>query len=273
MDNSQNDIINNVGTSCECQFHRLVDTVNLLRSPDGCPWDREQTHASLRSNLLEETYETLEAIDTSDSQALEEELGDLMIQIVFHADIASKEDRFDADSICSKVEHKLRRRHPHVFGPADKMHSVSDVVDRWEQIKREEAGGDRSIVASIPVALPALALASIVQRRAIRAGIDIHDDRSQRSPNFAPRPQHEEKSETEIRAGEFLMAAVRLIEKAGVDPETALRDAAMSIRNRVLQAEELADGTPLAELTPPERERIWNQTGDSELNVNIEPCE
>ena len=131
-------------------FQFLVETVRTLRDPGGCPWDAEQTHQSLRPNLLEEAYETLEAIGDADADALEEELGDVMVQIIFHADIARRNGDFDADSLCRKVAEKLIRRHPHVFGDAEKLESGEEVVDRWERIKRQEAGGIRSIVASFP---------------------------------------------------------------------------------------------------------------------------
>ena len=152
-------------------FAELIATVELLRDPGGCPWDAEQTHVSLRPNLLEETYETLEAIDSGDPKSLEEELGDIITQIVFHADMARREDNFDAASICNAVREKLIHRHPHVFGDEKAVDDSEEVVDRWEALKRTEAGGSRSIVASLPVAMPALAYSSSVQRRVLRAGL------------------------------------------------------------------------------------------------------
>ena len=117
-------------------FAELIATVELLRDPGGCPWDAEQTHVSLRPNLLEETYETLEAIDSGDPKSLEEELGDIITQIVFHADMARREDNFDAASICNAVREKLIHRHPHVFGDEKAVDDSEDVVDRWEALKR-----------------------------------------------------------------------------------------------------------------------------------------
>ena len=239
-------------------FQHLVDTVRRLRDPDGCPWDGEQTHLSLRPNLLEEAYETLEAIESEDGAAIEEELGDLLIQIVFHADIARRNGDFDASSVCRKVAEKLIRRHPHVFGDAQKLGSGEDVIDRWEQIKREEAGGVRSIVASVPKSLPALAQSAVLQRRAKRAGLDLSS-----GPNdvndFAERNAEDSDDEIELRAGEFLAAAVRRVQEQGVDPETALLKVNSVLRDRVLRAEELAEGVALAELPDEERERIWER--------------
>ena len=237
-------------------FQYLVATVRRLRDPNGCPWDGEQTHLSLRPNLLEEAYETLEALETGDGPALEEELGDLLIQIIFHADIARRNGDFDAESVCHKVAEKLIRRHPHVFGDAQKLDSSEEVIDRWERIKREEAGGVRSIVASVPKALPALAQSTVLQRRAKRAGLrlasqsDVGDDFPERGPD-------ESDDDIEFRAGEFLAAVVRQVQEQGVDPETALLKVNSVLRDRVLRAEELAEGVALAELPEEERERIW----------------
>ncbi len=241
-------------------FTHLVDTVRRLRDPEGCPWDAEQTHRSLRPNLLEEAYETLEALESGDGAALEEELGDLLIQIVFHADIARRNGEFDADSVCRKVVEKLIRRHPHVFGDAQRLDSGADVIDRWERIKRQEAGGVRSIVASVPKALPALAQSAVLQRRAARAGLRLTSP-SNETNALSDRRNDESDAAIEHRAGEFLAAAVRQIQAQGVDPETALLKVNSDLRERVLRAEEMADGTALAELTEEERERIWSLAG------------
>ena len=241
-------------------FTHLVDTVRRLRDPEGCPWDAEQTHLSLRPNLLEEAYETLEALESGDGAALEEELGDLLIQIVFHSDIARRNGEFDADSVCRKVAEKLIRRHPHVFGDAQRLDSGEDVIDRWERIKRQEAGGVRSIVASVPKTLPALAQSAVLQRRAARAGLRLEPG-SGTVRIISERYAGESDDEIERRAGEFLAAAVRQIQAQGVDPETALLKVNSDLRDRVLRAEEMAEGTALAELPAEERERIWSLAG------------
>ena len=239
-------------------FQHLVATVRRLRDPGGCPWDGEQTHLSLRPNLLEETYETLEALESGDSASLEEELGDLLIQIVFHADIARRNGDFDADSVCRKVAEKLIRRHPHVFGDADKLDTGEDVIDRWERLKREEAGGVRSIVASVPKALPALAQSAVLQRRARRSGLDVTSG-TNNGNEFVGRGQTESDDDVEKRAGEFLAAAVRKVQEQGVDPETALLKVNSILRDRVLRAEELAEGVALSELSVEDREQIWER--------------
>lgn len=237
-------------------FAELIATVEHLRNPGGCPWDADQTHISLRQYLLEETYELLDAIDSGDSDDVEEELGDVLTQIAFHSDIAFREDRFDMASVSRKVQEKLVRRHPHVFADAAKLTNPDEVVERWESLKRNESGRT-SAVASLPAAMPALALAGSVQRRAIKAGLrwpEVDAD----APIFE-RMAEESDDQVEQRAAALLMKAAREIRQAGVDPEIALHAAAAALRNRVLRAEELANGVPLADLEPATRDKLWSE--------------
>jgi len=239
-------------------FSELVATVELLRDPGGCPWDAEQTHVSLRPNLLEETYETLEAIDSGISTRVEEELGDIVTQIVFHADIASREGLFDAASITRSVREKLVRRHPHVFGDDDDVDGSKDVLHRWETIKRMEAGGKRSIVESLPSTMPALAYSSSIQRRVMRAGLPWPEKHAM--PLAFMKIDGESLEDGEERAGEYLMAVARQVDTAGVDPETALRKATLKLRDHVMRAEDLARDIPLPEMDSDDRFRIWDET-------------
>lgn len=234
----------------------LIATVEHLRNPGGCPWDADQTHTSLRQYLLEETYELLDAIDSGDSDGVEEELGDVLTQIVFHTDIAIREDRFDMASVSRKVQEKLVRRHPHVFADGEKLTDPDEVVDRWESLKRKESGRT-SAVASLPAAMPALALAGSIQRRAIKAGLQWPEE-DHGAPLFE-RTADESDEQVEQRAAAVLMKAAGEIRQAGVDPEIALRTAAVALRNRVLRAEGLAEGVPLADLEPATRDRLWNE--------------
>ncbi len=209
--------------------------------------------------MLEEAYEALEAIESGDSALIEEELGDLLIQIAFHTDIAEREGEFDAHSVCRNVAEKLQRRHPHVFGLEDPLETAEDVVDRWEQLKRIEAGGNRSIVASVPNALPALAQAAIIQRRSERAGLNL-SEYGDASSLIRHQPTDDGAGNTlEQRAGEYLLAVVRQVQSMGVDPEIALLNASRSLKERVLRTENLAEETPLAELSEEERERLWQE--------------
>ena len=246
-------------------FAELVATVEILRNPGGCPWDAEQTHASLRPNLLEETYETLDAIDSGDPASLAEELGDILTQIVFHADIAKRGDSFDAVSICNAVREKLIRRHPHVFGDEDAINEADTVVDRWEEIKRAESGGKRSIVASLPSEMPALAYSASIQRRVMRVGLPWPE--KQAMPLAFAEVNGESSAETEERAGKYLMGVARQVQAAGIDPEVALRRATVSLRDHVLRAEDIAGEKSLADLQDDEKSLIWERAesefGDS----------
>jgi MazG family protein len=239
-------------------FAELTATVELLRDPGGCPWDAEQTHVSLRPNLLEETYETLTAIDSGDPKALEEELGDIIIQILFHADIARREDGFDAASVCEVIRQKMISRHPHVFGDEDAVTDSEEVVDKWEALKRAEAGGKRSIVASLPSAMPALAYSSSVQRRVMRAGLPWPEKHAM--PLAFGSIEGESLEDGEDRAGEYLMSVARLVPAAGIDAEIARRKATVSLRDHVIRAEEVAGDDPLAEMDDDQRSRIWDDT-------------
>ena len=151
---------------------QLIDIIAKLRSPGGCPWDREQTHATLRAGLIEESYEVVEAINTGDDANLREELGDLLLQCVFHAQIAAEEGRFDFDTVARAISEKLVRRHPHVFG-ADRCADSAAVLRKWDDIKRAEKG-DRATSAldGISGGLPALMRAEKVQKKAARVGFD-----------------------------------------------------------------------------------------------------
>src|SRR6266576_4521123 len=150
---------------------RLREIVAKLRAPDGCPWDREQTHATLKPHLLEECYELIDAIDDQDDEALVEELGDLLLQVVLHAQMADEEGRFHFDQVADRIADKLVRRHPHVFGQ-DKLSTSDAVLRQWDAIKRSEKKERTSILDGVPRTLPALAKAQKVQIKAARAGFD-----------------------------------------------------------------------------------------------------
>jgi tetrapyrrole methylase family protein/MazG family protein len=234
-------------------FEALLDVVGRLRDPDGCPWDRVQTHASLRQYLLEECYEALDAIDSRNAAGLAEELGDLLVHIAFHADIARRGSEWTAEELISRTVTKLVRRHPHVFSDAPRLDTPGQVVGQWEALKRAERG-DRGIAATVPKVLPALAQAAALQRKAEAAGVEWRRaaDRRRRSgerrPNgrgsrdaagSAPARQladalsAPEGEMREAAAGEALLEIVAAIKAAGVDPETALRSANHRLRRRL----------------------------------------
>ncbi len=240
-------------------FAELIATVERLRNPGGCPWDADQTHVSLRQHLLEETYELLDAIDSGSSEDVEEEIGDVLTQIVFHADIARRKSRFDAATAARKVNEKLVRRHPHVFADGEQLTDPEEVVDRWESLKRNESGRT-SAVASLPASMPALALAGSVQRRTIKAGVQWPEQEPETA--VFERGDGEPEEDAERRAAELLMQVAREVRQAGIDPEIALRTSAVALRNRVLRAEKLAGDVPLAELEDAERTRVWNEAAE-----------
>jgi MazG family protein len=205
---------------------RLLDLVKImarLRGPGGCPWDREQTHQTLAHPLLEETHELLEAIDSGDSDAIRDELGDLLLQVVFHAEMASEEGRWDVDDVARRLIDKLVHRHPHVFGDVE-VSGADEVLTNWEQLKAEEAGGRRGVEDEIPATLPALARASKVQRRAAGWGVEWSTREAavaELREEVAALSGSPEVAEREI--GEILFATVAAARKLGVDAESALR--------------------------------------------------
>ncbi len=243
------------------------DVMARLRAPDGCPWDRAQTHESLRGSLLEETYEVLEALDRGDMAALCEELGDLLLQVLFHAQIATEGGDFRlTDSIAYAIR-KLVRRHPHVFAGAE-AEDAQAVLRNWEQIKRQERdeqnAGFTSMLASISAALPALAQAEAIQLRAARVGFDwpsvagIVAKLKEEMDEFANALDAQERS---AELGDVLFTLVNLARWHGIDPESALRGANARFRRRFsrMEAEAHSRGTPLEELSPAELDQLWEQ--------------
>jgi tetrapyrrole methylase family protein / MazG family protein len=233
---------------------RLVELVRVmarLRGPGGCPWDAEQTHASLARHLLEETHELLAAIDTGDRDAIRDELGDVLLQVVFHAQIAADEGAFDVDDVAQGLIDKLVRRHPHVFGEVE-VSGAEEVLVNWERIKATEKGGDASdLEDDIPTSLPALARASKVQRRAAGFGFDW------RTREAAIAKLREELAELEAAAtpeeaeaelGDVLFATAAVARRLGVDPESALRRTTTRFAQRyeTMRAQAAADGIDLA---------------------------
>lgn len=234
----------------------LLAVVERLRNPGGCPWDREQTHASLRPNLLEESYEALEALDLGDADALAEELGDLLVQVAFHADIAARAGEWVLADVVEGVVDKLVRRHPHVFeadGPA--LETAEQVSQQWDNLKRKEPGRD-SITNGLPSGMPALAYAAALQRRAGRAGLPapVGD-----GDDLYPRPEADE-ADLEAAAGRQLFDAVARIQATGIDPEVALRAETIRYRDRIRRTEALAGDThALRELLDRERDQLWER--------------
>ena len=247
-------------------FEQLRDIVASLRSADGCPWDREQTNVSLVSPLLEEAYEVAGAIDAHDDANLREELGDLLLLIVMHAQIASEEQRFNIDEIARAINEKLIRRHPHVF--ADKQVQGSEAVIRqWEAIKRDEKTGDTHYLASLPTALPALMRAEKAQKKAARVNFDWHDlrdvmakvDEELEEAKRAVASAEPAKIVDEI--GDLLFAVVNLARKCHFEAERLLQSATTKFIARFNEMEDRlrARGGKLGEARLEELDAIWQE--------------
>jgi tetrapyrrole methylase family protein/MazG family protein len=245
------------------RFDELVRVMARLRAPGGCPWDREQTHRSLRRYLLEETYEAVEAIDDGDWRRLRDELGDVLLQVVFHAQLAAEREEFSIEDVVAGIVRKLYRRHPHVFGEAEVADSA-EVLDRWEHLKHQEEGyeGRESLLDGVPRGLPALQRAMKLQSRASRVGFDwddasgpwgkVHEELGELE---RARPE-----EAEAELGDVLFALVNLARFLEVDAEGALRRASNRFYRRFRAMERAAaDRGGLAQMTLPEMDELWEQ--------------
>jgi MazG family protein len=247
-------------------FEELVRTMKRLRAPGGCPWDREQTHASIRKYVIEEAYEVAEAIDRDDVDGLRAELGDLLLQVVFHSEMAAEAGRFDVADVCREITAKLERRHPHVFG-AVTVRDADEVSRNWEEIKARERGPDASVLDGVPRALPALQRADRLGDKAAGVGFDwrraedvldkIDEERAEVAaaiPGGDPRHLEEE-------IGDLLFATASLARKLGVDPEVALGRALDRFdgRFRHLESEARSAGEDLRVLGDAELERRWQR--------------
>ena len=248
-------------------FEGFQEVIAHLRAPEGCPWDREQTHLSLRPYLLQEAYEVLDALDANDMAALHEELGDLLLQIVLHAQIASEAGSFRMTDVIHAIHSKLVRRHPHVFSDTQ-IQGVGDVLQNWEMLKaaeRKKKGKERnSALDGVPVALPALTLAGEYQQRVIRFGFQWQTpeqvfDKIQEELGEVQRAQTIEEKTEEI--GDLLMTIVTLARWFEVDPESALRSASVRFRCRFQYLEETArrQGRALSEMPLEEMLSLWRQ--------------
>ena len=241
----------------------LIQIMELLRAPGGCPWDRAQTHQSIRANMLEEAYEAADAIDSMDMDNLKEELGDVLLQVVFHARMAQEAGAFTFDDVVDGICKKLVYRHPHVFGTAS-AGDPEGALSAWDAQKRTEKGQRTTADAmdSVARALPALTRAAKLQGKAAKAGFDWRDI----SPAMDKLSEELEELETAIaentnveeELGDLLFAAVKAGRFAGVDGETALQKACEKFIRRFRRVEELADG-PLSELDVPALEALWEE--------------
>lgn len=248
---------------------RLDEIVARLRAPGGCPWDREQTHESLRSALIEECYEVVEAIESSSDAGLREELGDLLLHVVMHARMAEERGAFTLEEVAAEVCEKMIRRHPHVFGDALAANST-EVLRQWEQIKRAEKGakgGGNGVLDHLSKGLPGLLRAQTAQKRAGRVGFDwpdvepVFEKISEETDEIRQAMNAGTQADLEAEVGDLLFSVVNLSRKLGIDAETALQGATsrfisrfQSIERSLTKEGRRMEDTPLEEL-----DRLWEE--------------
>ena len=260
-------------------FDELVRIMVRLREEGGCPWDREQTHESLKPYLIEEAYEVMEAMDQGDDEAFKEELGDLMLQVIFHARIAEEQERFDIGDVLAAHVEKLKRRHPHVFGEAS-VQGADEVWANWERIKGEEHGKRTSVLSGVPKALPALLKARRVQEKASLVGFDwerteevfakVEEEVGELKAACASHDEadtdgiSDEVRKDHIRdeLGDLLFSLVNLSRFLNVEPEDALRRTVDKFvrRFRAIEEELSRRGSSPAEASLEEMDAIWEGT-------------
>ena len=237
----------------------LLKIMQLLRGPGGCPWDRAQTHQSIRANMLEEAYEAADAIDRMDMDNLKEELGDVLLQVVFHASMAREAGAFGFDDVVDGICKKLVYRHPHVFGTVE-ARDPDGALSAWDAQKRKEKGQSTAgdAMDSVARALPALTRAAKLQSKAAKAGFDWREV----SPAL-DKLSGKKDSNVEEELGDLLFAAVKAGRFAGVDGEAALQGACEKFIRRFRAVEALAEG-PLDALDVPELEALWRMAKEQE---------
>jgi tetrapyrrole methylase family protein/MazG family protein len=258
-------------------FEQLVSIMRKLRAPGGCPWDAEQTHESLTRYLLEETYEVIEAIDEKSPHHLKEELGDLLLQPVFHAAIAEEAGEFTVEDVISTLCDKLIRRHPHVFGDLEIRDSAQQ-VENWEKIKKQEKGGERpSALSGVPAHLPALLKAHKIGEKASRVGFDWdHADQvfakvMEELHEFEEAWAEGKADRMEDELGDLLFAIANLGRFLALNPEEALRKTITRFQKRFSYVEDELhrQGVAIQNATLEEMDELWNRAKRAENNNKI----
>ena len=279
------------------RFHKLVNLMAALRAPNGCPWDRKQTHESLRPYLLEETYEVLDTLDRKDGKKLPEELGDVLLQVLFHSQIATEAGTFTIDDVLDHLTDKLIRRHPHVFpnGSDDPTPTNAEqVVARWEDIKRAErqaAGRPESVLDGVPNTLPALLRAYQIQARAARVGFDWTHDKAgfdqmlakieeeirelRMAMRIPPSDDTTGRRQEEIAAefGDVLFSLVNLARFIKVNPEDQLRQCINRFveRFQFIEQQATASGRTINDLSADEMNRFWEEAKKRRTSASENP--
>lgn len=247
-------------------FEDLKEIMKKLRGEGGCPWDREQTHTSIRDCLIEEAYETAEAIDSGKDEKMYDELGDVLLQVVFHAQIAEEEGRFNIDDITNAICEKMIRRHPHVFADGDAK-TADDVLVKWEEIKKEEKGDESAAdtLMSVSSYLPSLIYAKKVQKKASKVGFDWDSWAEPLDKVFEEAEELKEalqnNTNIEEELGDLLFSAVNVSRFAGVDAENALKKTTEKFINRFKMVEDMAreEGKSLENMSLAEMDELWDR--------------
>ncbi len=271
--------------SMSAHFTKVIELMATLRAQNGCPWDRKQTHESLKPYLLEETYEVLETIDQGDQAKLREELGDVLLQVIFHSQIAAEVGTFTVEDVLDTLAEKLVRRHPHVFGNGEQTGTLTNseqVLNQWEHIKRAEreaAGGTQSALDGVPKTLPALLRAYQTQARAARVGFDWPHNAAGLEQIFgkvaeevgelkealaqAGSGPNQPGRQTDIEAelGDILFSLVNLARFVKVNPEEALRRSTNRFIDRfhLVETQAAEKGTSLTDMTLAEMDELWDE--------------
>lgn len=244
-------------------LEELIDVVAKLRAPDGCPWDREQTHTSLRPNMLEEAYEAVDAIDENDMAHLREELGDVLLQVLLHSQIASESNEFTLDDVAKELKEKLIHRHPHVFGTA-KINNADDVLKTWDKLKSEEKTERKSAMDGLSRSQAALISAQKISKRAVKTGFEwpneesLYDCVMSEIEEFKEAEIEKDKNHMEEEMGDILFAIVNLARWNKIDAEQALLKANKKFEKRFRKMEDLAT-KPLNDYSFEEFDNLWKQ--------------
>jgi MazG family protein len=244
-------------------LEELIEVVAKLRAPDGCPWDREQTHNSLRPNMLEEAYEAVDAIDENNMPHLREELGDVLLQVLLHSQIASEHGDFDIEAVAKELKDKLIHRHPHVFGNA-KINTADEVKAEWDKLKAEEKTERVSAMDGLSRAQAALIAAQKISKRAVKQGFEwpnedtLYECIMSEFDEFKQAKSEGDKAHMEDEFGDILFATVNLARWNKIDAEQALLSANKKFEKRFRKMEELAT-KPLTEYSFEEYDKLWKQ--------------
>lgn len=253
------------------QLERLIEIVATLRSENGCQWDREQTHKSLRPNMLEEAYEAVDAIDDGDVANLREELGDVLLQVVLHAQIAKDDGEFDIEDVAKELSDKLVHRHPHVFGNI-KVNSTDEILENWDKLKKEEKTYRKSVLDGITKSQSALMAAQKISKKVIKVGFEWDCEESLKECIASEYREFEEavqlgnKDQMEDEMGDIFFATVNLARWHKIDAEQALLRANKKFTKRFKKMEEIAE-KPLEEYSYEEFNNLWKRA--KKLTENI----